>query len=213
MGPPLSAKQRRPQSVAMELRGLRWPRPTKMNVTTFDPVPGGRDKPLYSPISGSCFSRSAIQSPRAREVILRGAGRDAGVAADAGVEIDHHAPGVGAVDSGGSRYRLGCFRSGLWLAASAGLTSRTKSNPSMRWCSWVTASVSRVPSLCRLPLVCQGVEIILLSEQDDQINPAGVKGLGELGNVGTNAAVCNAVFHATGQRICNLPVRLEKLAI
>ena len=63
MGPPLSAKQRRPQSVAMELRGLRWPRPTKMNVTTFDPVPGGRDKPLYSPISGSCFSRSAIQSP------------------------------------------------------------------------------------------------------------------------------------------------------
>ena len=49
--------------------------------------------------------------------------------------------------------------------------------------------------------------------QDDQINPAGVKGLGELGNVGTNAAVCNAVFHATGQRICNLPVRLEKLAI
>ncbi|CCE09786.1 Xanthine dehydrogenase, molybdenum binding subunit apoprotein [Bradyrhizobium sp. STM 3843] len=57
------------------------------------------------------------------------------------------------------------------------------------------------------------VEVILLSEQDDQVNPAGVKGLGELGNVGTNAAVCNAIFHATGQRIRKLPVRLEKLEI
>lgn len=57
------------------------------------------------------------------------------------------------------------------------------------------------------------VEVILLSEQDDQINPAGVKGLGELGNVGTNAAVCNAIFHATGQRIRKLPVRLEALEI
>jgi xanthine dehydrogenase YagR molybdenum-binding subunit len=53
------------------------------------------------------------------------------------------------------------------------------------------------------------VEVIMLSEQDDHINPAGVKGLGELGNVGTNAAVCNAVYHATGQRIRKLPVRLE----
>ena len=57
------------------------------------------------------------------------------------------------------------------------------------------------------------VEVIMLSEQDDKINPAGVKGLGELGNVGTNAAVCNAIFHATGQRIRKLPVRLENLEV
>jgi xanthine dehydrogenase YagR molybdenum-binding subunit len=57
------------------------------------------------------------------------------------------------------------------------------------------------------------VEVILLSEEDDHINPAGVKGLGELGNVGTNAAVCNAIFHATGQRIRKLPVRLEDLEV
>ncbi|MGY3604890.1 MULTISPECIES: xanthine dehydrogenase family protein molybdopterin-binding subunit [unclassified Bradyrhizobium] len=55
------------------------------------------------------------------------------------------------------------------------------------------------------------VEVILLPEEDAQVNPAGVKGLGELGNVGTNAAVCNAIFHATGQRIRRLPVRLEKI--
>jgi xanthine dehydrogenase YagR molybdenum-binding subunit len=57
------------------------------------------------------------------------------------------------------------------------------------------------------------VEVIMLSEQDDHIDPAGVKGLGELANVGTNAALCNAIFHATGQRIRKLPVRLENLEI
>jgi xanthine dehydrogenase YagR molybdenum-binding subunit len=57
------------------------------------------------------------------------------------------------------------------------------------------------------------VEVIMLSERDDQVNPAGVKGLGELANVGTNAAICNAIFHATGQRIRKLPVRLEHLEI
>jgi xanthine dehydrogenase YagR molybdenum-binding subunit len=57
------------------------------------------------------------------------------------------------------------------------------------------------------------VEVIMISEQDDHINPAGVKGLGELANVGTNAAVCNAIYHATGQRIRKLPVRLEDLEI
>jgi xanthine dehydrogenase YagR molybdenum-binding subunit len=57
------------------------------------------------------------------------------------------------------------------------------------------------------------VEVIMLPEEDDHINPAGVKGLGELANVGTNAAVCNAIFHASGQRIRKLPVRLENLMI
>jgi xanthine dehydrogenase YagR molybdenum-binding subunit len=57
------------------------------------------------------------------------------------------------------------------------------------------------------------VQVIMLSERDDQVNPAGVKGLGELANVGTNAAVCNAIFNATGQRLRKLPVRLENLEV
>src|SRR5579862_3264205 len=55
------------------------------------------------------------------------------------------------------------------------------------------------------------VQVILVSEVDHDVNPAGVKGLGELGNVGTAAAVANAVYHATGKRIRQLPIRVEKL--
>jgi xanthine dehydrogenase YagR molybdenum-binding subunit len=55
------------------------------------------------------------------------------------------------------------------------------------------------------------VDVILLEEDDHKVNPLGIKGIGELGNVGTNAAVANAVFHATGRRLRTLPIRLEAL--
>jgi xanthine dehydrogenase YagR molybdenum-binding subunit len=55
------------------------------------------------------------------------------------------------------------------------------------------------------------VQVILVPETDHDVNPAGVKGLGELANVGTAAAVANAVYHATGKRIRHLPIRIEKL--
>jgi len=57
----------------------------------------------------------------------------------------------------------------------------------------------------------QELEVILVSEHDDKVNPAGVKGIGELANVGTAAAIANAVYHATGIRVRELPIRLEKL--
>jgi xanthine dehydrogenase YagR molybdenum-binding subunit len=57
----------------------------------------------------------------------------------------------------------------------------------------------------------QQVEVILVPEVDHDVNPAGVKGLGELANVGTAAAIANAVYHATGTRIRKLPIRIEKL--
>ena len=55
------------------------------------------------------------------------------------------------------------------------------------------------------------IEVIMLPEQDLLVNELGVKGIGELGNVGMNAAVANAVFHATGVRVRDLPIRIEKL--
>ncbi len=55
------------------------------------------------------------------------------------------------------------------------------------------------------------VEVILVPEEDRDENPAGVKGLGELANVGTAAAIANAVYHATGKRVGQLPIRIEHL--
>jgi len=54
-------------------------------------------------------------------------------------------------------------------------------------------------------------EVILVPEKDDIVNPLGMKGVGELGIVGMNAAIANAVYHATGRRIRELPIRIECL--
>jgi len=55
------------------------------------------------------------------------------------------------------------------------------------------------------------MDIILVPEEDSSVNPAGVKGLGELANVDTAAAVSNAVYYATGKRSRQLPIRIEDL--
>ncbi|ACU59651.1 xanthine dehydrogenase family protein molybdopterin-binding subunit [Chitinophaga pinensis] len=55
------------------------------------------------------------------------------------------------------------------------------------------------------------IEVIFVEENDDVVNPLGVKGVGEIGQVGVAAAVANAIFHATGKRIRDLPVTLDKL--
>ncbi len=55
------------------------------------------------------------------------------------------------------------------------------------------------------------VDIILVPEEDPHVNPIGVKGIGEIGIVGAAAAIANAVFHATGKRIRDLPIAPEKL--
>jgi xanthine dehydrogenase YagR molybdenum-binding subunit len=55
------------------------------------------------------------------------------------------------------------------------------------------------------------IDVIFVEEHDSIINPLGVKGLGELGIVGTAAAIANAIFHATGKRVRDLPITLDKL--
>jgi xanthine dehydrogenase YagR molybdenum-binding subunit len=57
----------------------------------------------------------------------------------------------------------------------------------------------------------QSIEIIMVPEKDDRVNALGIKGIGEIGIVGMNAAVANAVFHATAKRVRDLPIRSEKL--
>ncbi len=55
------------------------------------------------------------------------------------------------------------------------------------------------------------IEILFVDEQDPYVNPIGVKGLGEIGIVGVPAAIANAVYHATGKRIRELPITPDKL--
>jgi xanthine dehydrogenase YagR molybdenum-binding subunit len=55
------------------------------------------------------------------------------------------------------------------------------------------------------------IDVIFVDEKDDEINPLGVKGVGEIGIVGTAAAIANAIYHASGKRVRDLPITIDKL--
>jgi xanthine dehydrogenase YagR molybdenum-binding subunit len=55
------------------------------------------------------------------------------------------------------------------------------------------------------------MDAAIVEEEDAHVNPIGVKGVGEIGNTGSAAAIANAVYHATGMRIRDLPITPEKL--
>ena len=55
------------------------------------------------------------------------------------------------------------------------------------------------------------ITVHFVEEVDEKASPIGGKGIGELGATGVAAAVANAVFHATGKRIRDLPITPEKL--
>ena len=55
------------------------------------------------------------------------------------------------------------------------------------------------------------IEVLFVDERDRHVNPLGIKGIGEIGITGTAAAIANAVYHATGKRVRDLPITLDKL--
>lgn len=55
------------------------------------------------------------------------------------------------------------------------------------------------------------IDVIFVEEEDDKASAIGVKGVGEIGIIGVAAAVANAIFHATGKRIRNLPITVDKI--
>ncbi len=55
------------------------------------------------------------------------------------------------------------------------------------------------------------IEVIFVDEPDALVNPLGVKGVGEIGIVGVAAAIANAIYHATGKRVRDLPITLDKI--
>ncbi len=55
------------------------------------------------------------------------------------------------------------------------------------------------------------MDVVIVEEDDPHVNPIGVKGIGEIGLVGAAAALANAVYHATGKRVRDLPITPDKL--
>src|SRR5215469_16619556 len=112
-----------------------------------------------------------------------------------------------------------------WLRAASSIR---RSRAAKFWVLWWAASAWRCTRRPRLTTVSGGshnladyhvpvsadvhaIDVIFVDEKDDEINPLGVKGVGEIGIVGTAAAIANAVFHATGKRVRDLPITLDKL--
>jgi xanthine dehydrogenase YagR molybdenum-binding subunit len=57
----------------------------------------------------------------------------------------------------------------------------------------------------------QDIDVLFVDEPDDIINPLGIKGVGEIGIVGVAAAIANGIYHATGKRVRDLPITVDKL--
>jgi xanthine dehydrogenase YagR molybdenum-binding subunit len=57
----------------------------------------------------------------------------------------------------------------------------------------------------------QGIDVQIVDEDDPHVNPLGAKGIGEIGITGVGAAIANAVYHATGRRVRDLPITLDKV--
>jgi xanthine dehydrogenase YagR molybdenum-binding subunit len=55
------------------------------------------------------------------------------------------------------------------------------------------------------------IDAWFVDERDDRVNPLGVKGVGEIGTIGSAPAIANAVYHATGKRVRELPITPDKL--
>jgi xanthine dehydrogenase YagR molybdenum-binding subunit len=55
------------------------------------------------------------------------------------------------------------------------------------------------------------IQVVFVDEPDAGINRLGIKGVGEIGIVGVAAAIANAVYHATGKRVRDLPITIDKL--
>jgi xanthine dehydrogenase YagR molybdenum-binding subunit len=55
------------------------------------------------------------------------------------------------------------------------------------------------------------IDVLWVDENDQHVSPMGSKGIGEIGITGSAAAIANAVYHATGKRIRDVPITPDKL--
>jgi xanthine dehydrogenase YagR molybdenum-binding subunit len=94
----------------------------------------------------------------------------------------------------------------LWGLGQALLEGTRMDSRSGRW-----ANASLGDYLVPVNADAPDVDVELVEVRDEIVNPLGVKGVGEIGQVGVAAAIANAVFHATGYRARELPIAIEHI--
>jgi xanthine dehydrogenase YagR molybdenum-binding subunit len=99
------------------------------------------------------------------------------------------------------------FMGGITWGISMALMENTLTDPHTGRIMNADLAEYHVPVHADIP----DLDVTFLDEVDPYVNPVGVKGIGEIGIVGAPAAIANAVYHATGKRIRDLPITLDKL--
>ncbi|MER6111405.1 xanthine dehydrogenase family protein molybdopterin-binding subunit [Streptomyces hirsutus] len=94
----------------------------------------------------------------------------------------------------------------LWGLGQALLEANHMAPDTGRW-----ANSSLAEYLVAVNADAPDVDVELIEVEDAIVNPLGVKGVGEIGQVGVAAAIANAVHHATGRRVRKLPITIEDL--
>ena len=87
------------------------------------------------------------------------------------------------------------------------LTEETHLHPKLGRIANADLAEYHVPVNADVP----SLDVFFVDEDDPYVNPLGIKGIGEIGTIGAAAAVANAVYHATGRRIRDLPITPDKL--
>ncbi len=99
------------------------------------------------------------------------------------------------------------FMGGIVWGISMALMENTLMDPRTGRIMNADLAEYHVPVNADIPVL----DVTFLDEVDPYVNPVGVKGIGEIGIVGAPAAIANAVYHATGKRVRDLPITLDKL--
>jgi len=96
---------------------------------------------------------------------------------------------------------------GIVMGIGMALQEETITDPNLGRIATASLADYHVPAHIHIA----GIEAFFVEEHDPYVNAIGTKSVGEISIVGSSAAIANAVYHATGKRVRDLPIRLEKL--
>ncbi|MDJ0725197.1 MAG: xanthine dehydrogenase family protein molybdopterin-binding subunit [Prochloraceae cyanobacterium] len=99
------------------------------------------------------------------------------------------------------------IRGGVIMGIGSALMEECHFDPTVGYPLVYDLATYHIPAHADIPRI----EVAFVGEPDLNFNPIGARGIGEIGITGVAAAVANAVYHATGKRIRNLPITPNKL--